>query len=29
VTKCDELFDMLLQNKVIQLSEGHMVLPPR
>jgi hypothetical protein len=29
VTKCDRLFDVLLQNKVIRLSEGHMVLPPR
>jgi hypothetical protein len=25
VTKCDKLFDVLLQNKVIQLSENHVV----
>jgi hypothetical protein len=29
VTKCDKLFDMLLQNKVIWLSKGHIVPPPR
>jgi hypothetical protein len=28
VTKCDKLFDVLLQNKVICLSEGHTVPPP-
>jgi hypothetical protein len=28
VTKCDKLFDMLLQNNVIWLSEGHVVPPP-
>jgi hypothetical protein len=28
VTKCDRLFDVLLQNKIIQLSEGHVILPP-
>jgi hypothetical protein len=28
VTKFDKLFDVLLQNKVIRLSEGHAVLPP-
>jgi hypothetical protein len=27
VTKCDKLFDVLLQNRVIRLSEGHTVLP--
>jgi hypothetical protein len=27
VTKCDKLFNVLLQNKVIQLSEGHVVSP--
>jgi hypothetical protein len=27
VTKCDKLFDVLLQNKVIRLSEGHGVPP--
>jgi hypothetical protein len=25
VSKCDKLFDVLLQNKVIHLSEGHVV----
>jgi hypothetical protein len=28
VTKCDKLFDVLLHNKVIRLSEGHVVPPP-
>lgn len=28
VTKCDRLFDVLLQNGVIRLSEGHVVPPP-
>jgi hypothetical protein len=28
VTKCDKLFDVLLQNKIIRLSEGHVVPPP-
>jgi hypothetical protein len=28
VTKCDKLFDVLLQNKVIRLSEGHTLLTP-
>jgi hypothetical protein len=27
VTKCDKLFDVLLQNKVIRLGEGHVVPP--
>jgi hypothetical protein len=27
VTKCDKLFDVLLQNKVIRLSKGHVVPP--
>jgi hypothetical protein len=27
VTKCDKLFNVLLQTKVIQLSEGHVVSP--
>jgi hypothetical protein len=29
VTKCDKLFDVLLQNKIIQLREGHVIPPPR
>jgi hypothetical protein len=29
VTKCDKLFHVLLQNKVIRSSEGHIVPPPR
>jgi hypothetical protein len=29
VTKCDKLFNILLQNKVIRLSENHVVPPPR
>jgi hypothetical protein len=28
MTKCDKLFDVLHQNKVIWLSEGHVVPPP-
>jgi hypothetical protein len=28
VTKCDKLFDTLLQNSVIRLSDGHVILPP-
>jgi hypothetical protein len=28
VSKCDKLFDILLQNKVIWLSEGHVIPPP-
>jgi hypothetical protein len=28
VSKCDKLFDVLLQNKVICLSEGHVIPPP-
>jgi hypothetical protein len=28
VSKCNKLFDVLLQNKVICLSEGHVVPPP-
>jgi hypothetical protein len=28
LTKCDKLFDVLLQNKVIRLSEGYVVPPP-
>jgi hypothetical protein len=28
VTKCDKLFDVLLQNKVIRLSENHGMLTP-
>jgi hypothetical protein len=28
VSKCDKLFDVLLQNKIIRLSEGHVVLQP-
>jgi hypothetical protein len=27
VTKCDKLFNVLLQNKIINLSEGHVILP--
>jgi hypothetical protein len=27
VTKCDKLFDILLQNKFIRLSEGHTIPP--
>jgi hypothetical protein len=27
VSKCDKLFDVLLQNKVIRFSEGHVILP--
>jgi hypothetical protein len=27
VSKCDKLFEVLLQNKVIHLSEGHVVPP--
>jgi hypothetical protein len=28
VTKCDQLFDVLLQNKVIRLSENHVTPTP-
>jgi hypothetical protein len=28
VSKCDKLFDILLQNNVIKLSEGHVIPPP-
>jgi hypothetical protein len=28
VSMCDKLFDVLLQNKVIHLSEGHVIPPP-
>jgi hypothetical protein len=28
VSKCDKLFDVLLQNKIIRLSEGHVVPQP-
>jgi hypothetical protein len=28
ITKCDKLLGVLLQNKVIRLSEGHVVPPP-
>jgi hypothetical protein len=28
VSKCDKLFVDLLQNKVIRLSEGHVIPPP-
>jgi hypothetical protein len=27
VSKCDKLFDILLQNNLIKLSEGHVILP--
>jgi hypothetical protein len=27
VSKCDRLFDVLLQNGVIRLSEGHIIPP--
>jgi hypothetical protein len=27
VSKCDKLFNVLLQNKIIRLSEGHVVPP--
>jgi hypothetical protein len=27
VRKCDKLFDILLQNNVIKLSEGHVISP--
>jgi hypothetical protein len=29
VNKCDKLFDVLLHNNVIKLSEGHVISPPR
>jgi hypothetical protein len=29
VSKCDKLFDVLLQNRIIRLSEGHVVPPTR
>jgi hypothetical protein len=28
VTKCDKLYDVLLQNKIIHLSEGQIIPPP-
>jgi hypothetical protein len=28
ITKCDKLFDVLLQNNIICLSEGHNIPPP-
>jgi hypothetical protein len=28
VSKCDKLFDILLQNNIIRLREGHVIPPP-
>jgi hypothetical protein len=28
VSKCDKLFDVLLQNKIIRLREEHVIPPP-
>jgi hypothetical protein len=28
VSKCDKLFDVLLQNKIVRLSEGHVIPSP-
>jgi hypothetical protein len=28
VSKCDEIFDVLLQRKLIRVREGHIILPP-
>ena len=28
VSKCDRIFDMLLQNKLIRVREGHVIPPP-